>query len=197
MIHLLSDQTCERCPALLASRNRIVHGYGDPGARVIFVGEAPGRHGADRTGVPFSGDKSGRALQRMLIELGLMSGQTPSEAPRLRCFVTNVARCCPPANRMPTPREQSNCASFLDYELDRIDPRVIVPIGLLALRAVGQRYLGAAPPAIRPLHAIPIYAAERVILPLIHPSRISRAQIGAFVSAMRRVLSDAEVTLAV
>jgi DNA polymerase len=197
MISLLSDQTCERCPALVASRNQIVHGYGDPSARVIFVGEAPGRRGADRTGVPFSGDKSGRTLQRMLIELGLMSGQTPSEAPRLRCFISNVARCCPPANRAPTPREQSNCASFLDYELDRIDPRVIVPIGLLALQSVGQRYLGAAPQVIRPLHAIPIYTADRVILPLIHPSRISRAQIEAFVCALRRVLSDADITLAV
>jgi DNA polymerase len=126
-----------------------------------------------------------------------MSGPTPSEAPRLRCFISNVARCCPPANRMPTPREQSNCASFLDYELARIDPRVIVPIGLLALRAVGQRYLGSAPQAIRPLHAIPIYTADRVILPLIHPSRISRAQVEAFVSAMRGVLSDTEVTRAV
>src|SRR5436190_17485017 len=104
MIRILDDQSCTRCPALVASRCRIVHGYGDPSARIVFIGEAPGRRGADRTGVPFSGDKSGRALQRMLIELKLMDAQTPADTPQLRCFVTNVVRCCPPNNRTPTLR---------------------------------------------------------------------------------------------
>ena len=189
MIRLLDDQSCARCPALVASRCRIVHGYGDPSARIVFVGEAPGQHGADRTGVPFSGDKSGRALQRMLIELDLSEDQQPSDQPQLRCFVTNVVRCCPPGNRTPTLREQASCASFLASELDAIDPQLIVPIGLPALRAVARRYLDQIPRAIRPLHAIPIYTTGRVIVPLIHPSRISRAQIAAFAAAIRRVLS--------
>src|SRR5688500_20399460 len=120
MIHLLNEQTCTRCPALAAGRSRIVHGYGDPAARVVFVGEAPGRHGADRTGVPFSGDKSGRTLQRIWIELGLSDERAPADARRLRCFVTNVVRCCPPKNLPSTPAEQSNCAPFLAYELDRL-----------------------------------------------------------------------------
>jgi DNA polymerase len=188
MIRLLDDQSCARCPALVASRRRIVHGYGDPSTRIVFIGEAPGRHGADRTGVPFSGDKSGRALQRMLIELKLMDAQAPVEAPQLRCFVTNVLRCCPPNNRTPTLREQASCAPFLAAELDAIDPLIIVPIGLPALRAVARRYLDETPHAIRPLHAIPIYSAGSIILPLVHPSRISRAQIENFVAAMQRVL---------
>jgi uracil-DNA glycosylase family 4 len=188
MIRLLDDQSCARCPALVASRSQIVHGYGNPSARIVFIGEAPGQHGADRTGVPFSGDKSGRALQRMLIELELSEDQQPSDQPMLRCFVTNVVHCCPPANRIPTLREQASCATFLATELDAIDPQVIVPIGLLALRAVAQRYLEEIPCAIRPLHAMPIYCAGRIIVPLIHPSRISRAQIEAFVAVMRRVL---------
>ena len=187
MIRLLDDQSCARCPALVASRCRIVHGYGDPSARIAFIGEAPGRHGADRTGVPFSGDKSGRALQRMLIELGMSEDQQPSDQPHLRCFVTNIVRCCPPANRTPTLREQASCAPFLAAELDAINPQIIVPIGLPALRAVARRYLGKVPRAIRPLHATPIYSADRVIVPLIHPARISHAQIDAFVAAMRRV----------
>ena len=189
MIRLLDDQSCARCPALVASRQRIVHGYGDPAARIVFVGEAPGRHGADRTGVPFSGDKSGRTLQRMLIELGLSDDPQPSEQPQLRCFVTNIVRCCPPANRTPTPREQANCAAFLAVELEAIDPQLIVPIGLPALQAVARRYLDQIPRAIRPLHGIPIYTAERIIVPLLHPSRISRAQIETFVAAIRRVRS--------
>jgi uracil-DNA glycosylase family 4 len=190
MIRLLDDQSCARCPALAASRSRIVHGYGDPSARIVFIGEAPGQRGADRTGVPFSGDKSGRALQRMLIELGVSKDQQPSDQPQLRCFVTNVVRCCPPANRTPTLREQASCAPFLAAELDAIDPQIIVPIGLPALRAVARRYLAVIPSAIRPLHATPIYSAERIIIPLIHPSRISNAQIKAFVAALRAVMKE-------
>jgi DNA polymerase len=191
MIQLIDDRSCARCPALVASRCRIVHGYGDPSARIVFVGEAPGRRGADRTGVPFSGDKSGRALQRILIELGLSAEQAPVDRPLLCCFVTNVVRCCPPANRTPTPREQASCASFLEAELDAIDPRIVAPIGLLALRAVARRYLGESLPAIRPLHAQPMYVEGRAIVPLLHPSRISRVQIAAFVEAMRSVLAQA------
>jgi uracil-DNA glycosylase family 4 len=190
MIRLLDDQTCARCPALVANRCRIVHGYGDPSARIVFIGEAPGQHGADRIGVPFSGDKSGRALQRMLIELGMSEDQQPSDQPQLCCFVTNIVRCCPPANRTPTLREQASCAPFLAAELDAIDPQVIVPIGLPALQAVARRYLSEIPAAIRPLHAIPIYSAGRIIVPLIHPSRISRAQIEAFVAALRQVMQS-------
>jgi DNA polymerase len=188
MIHLLADQTCARCPALAASRSRIVHGYGDPAARMVFVGEAPGRHGADRTSIPFSGDKSGRVLQRMLIELGLQDDRAPAERPQLRCFLSNAVRCCPPANRAPTPAETANCAPFLAHELDAIDPRIVVPIGRIALRLVGLRYLGRDPGLIRPLHAVTLCAGERLIVPLIHPSRISRAQMVAFIAVMRALL---------
>jgi DNA polymerase len=185
---LLNIGDCARCPALAASRRRIVHGYGDPQSRIIFIGEAPGRHGADQTGVPFSGDKSGRALQRILIALDLMDGPAPSDAPRLRCFVTNAVRCCPASNRTPTTAEPAACAPYLWRELDALDPLIIVPVGLVALRAVGVRYLGTAPAAIRTIHAVPLGAGERVIVPLVHPARIARAQIDAFVATMRAVL---------
>ncbi|HEX5692292.1 MAG TPA: uracil-DNA glycosylase [Roseiflexaceae bacterium] len=188
MIHLLNDQSCARCSALAASRSRIVHGYGDPQARVIFVGEAPGRHGADRTGTPFSGDKSGRMLQRMLIELGLEEESAPVDRPQLRCFVTNAVRCCPPNNRTPTPTEIANCAPLLAIELDRLVPRVVVPVGRVALREVGLRYLGRDPGAIRLLHAQVLQAGDCAIVPLFHPARISHAQIAAFIETMRGVL---------
>jgi uracil-DNA glycosylase len=185
MQRLLTNQTCACCPALVASRSRVVHGYGDPAARVVFVGEAPGWHGADRTGIPFSGDKSGRALQRILIELGLQGDRAPVEQPQLHCFLTNIVRCCPPANRTPTRAEAANCASFLTHELEAIDPRIVVPVGRVALRAVGLRYLGCDPGSIRPLHAVVLHAGARAIVPLIHPSRISRAQVEEFVEVMR------------
>jgi DNA polymerase len=188
MIHLFADQTCARCPALAANRRQIVHGYGDPTSRIVFVGEAPGRYGADRTGVPFSGDKSGRALQWILIELGLQDDRAPVDRPRLRCFLTNAVRCCPPANRTPTSAEATNCALFLAHELDAIDPRIVVPVGRIALRVVGLRYLGRDSGPIRPLHAVVLCASERVIVPLIHPSRISRVQVEKFVEVMRELL---------
>jgi uracil-DNA glycosylase len=192
MGYLLDDQSCARCPALAASRRRIVHGYGDPAAQVMFIGEAPGRHGADRTGIPFSGDKSGRVLQRILAALDLLEAGEPE--PRLRCFVTNVVRCCPPANRTPTPREVANCAPLLALELDALDPKIIVPVGRVALHAVGLRYLGGDPGPIRPLHAVPLRAGERTIVPLVHPSRISHAQIESFTAVMRTLLDHRLLT---
>jgi DNA polymerase len=190
MLRLLDDQQCVRCPALVASRRCIVHGYGDPQARIVFIGEAPGQHGADRSGVPFSGDKSGRVLQRILIGLGLAEEPAPALRPRLRCFLTNVVRCCPPANRAPTPAEVANCAPFLTFELDSIDPRVIVPVGRVALRVVGLRYLGRDPGSIRALHAVPLAAGARTIVPLVHPARISRAQIASFIAALRPLIES-------
>ena len=160
---------CTRCPALVASRTQIVPGYGDPTARIVFVGEAPGRHGADRTGVPFSGDKSGRALQRILIALGLMQESEPTERPTLR--------------------EQANCAPFLHAELDALDPLLIVPVGLVALRAVGLRELGAAPASIRAVHAQVFQPpGGALVVPLLHPSRIARADTEAFLATMRPLL---------
>jgi DNA polymerase len=103
--------------------------------------------------------------------------------------LTNAVRCCPPGNRTPAPAEAANCAPFLAHELGAIDPRIVVPIGRVALRAVGLRYLRRDPGPIRPLHAVALYAGERVIIPLIHPSRISRAQIEAFIEVMKGYIS--------
>jgi len=186
---ICDDQGCARCPALVASRRRIVHGRGDVASGVVFVGEAPGQRGADRTGVPFSGDKSGRTLRRILLALGLAVTEDPVDVAGLRCFITNAVRCCPPGNRTPTPSEVAACAPFLARELDALDAQIIVPVGRVALREVCLRELGYDPGAIRPLHARPIPAAGHVIVPLVHPARISRAQVAAFVEVMRGVLA--------
>lgn len=186
LTRLLTTQACVRCPELAASRSRVVHGCGDPASRVLFVGEAPGRHGADRTAVPFSGDRSGRALQRILVAAGLASSDAPESR---RCFVTNVVRCCPPGNRTPTRVEVASCAGFLAWELDQIDPAIVVPVGRLALRAVGLHYLGCDPGAVRALHATPIRLPGRAILPMVHPARISHDQSARFVDVLRWLLA--------
>jgi hypothetical protein len=63
-----------------------------------------------------------------------------------------------------------------------------VPVGRVALRAAGLRYLGRDPGPIRSIHAVALYASERIVVPLIHPSRISRAQVEAFIEVMRQLL---------
>ncbi|MCS6840374.1 MAG: uracil-DNA glycosylase [Roseiflexus sp.] len=188
MVTLLHNQECTRCPALVASRRRIVHGCGDAESGIVFIGEAPGRYGADQTGIPFWGDRSGRVLRRMLVRIGLASDETASAT--LRCFITNAVRCCPPGNRMPTPDEIRACREWLHMELDIIKPYLIVPVGRIALREVGMRYLGRDPGSIRALHATVLRSKRITILPLIHPARISRADIQAFVTAAQPLIDE-------
>ena len=183
MISLVQQQHCVRCPALVASRRRIVHGYGDVMSGIVFIGEAPGRHGADQTGIPFWGDRSGRILRRILVRLGLASDETATAS--LRCFITNTVRCCPPGNRTPTAAEVQACREWLDTELDLIKPRLLVPVGRIALQEVGKRYLEGAPGAIRMLHATVLRGREVTILPMMHPARISRVDAEAFIAAMQ------------
>lgn len=182
MVTLLHHQDCGRCPALVASRRRIVHGCGDVNSGIVFIGEAPGRHGADRSGIPFWGDRSGRVLRRILVRVGLASDETAGAT--LRCFITNAVRCCPPGNRTPAPGEVRACTEWLRTELDIIKPRLIVPVGRIALREIGMHYLGRDPGAIRGLHATVLRNEYVTILPLIHPARISHADIQAFVAAV-------------
>src|SRR5437868_9971208 len=96
---------CVKCAAM-CGRSAVLSAHnGRVGARVLFVGEAPGRQGGDRTRVPFSGDQSGRNFSRYLASIGLA---------REEVFITNSALCNPRsetgANRRPTRRELSNCS---------------------------------------------------------------------------------------
>jgi DNA polymerase len=104
---------------------------GSVNARVMFIGEAPGRKGADRTRVPFSGDQSGKNFDRFLASVGLA---------RSEIFITSAALCNPRtatgANRRPTSAELRNCSDFLQRTIELIDPRVIVTLGGVALEAL-------------------------------------------------------------
>ena len=172
------DPQCARCPALAANRRQVVPGYGLRPARIAWLGEAPGRHGADHTGVPFTRDRSGRRLQGLLIRLGLSAAADPaSAAPRLSTFVTNLVRCNPPANRAPTVTEMENCRPFLAAELARVRPEVLVTLGLLATRAAFVEFLGRRVERIGALHARPVAVADRpwprLLVPSRHPARIA------------------------
>ena len=143
--------------AVLSERN------GRVGARVMFVGEAPGRQGGDRTRVPFSGDQSGRNFARYLASTGLT---------REEIFITNAALCNPRgetgANRKPTREEVSNCSEFLRRQVEAVGAGVVVTLGavsLAALRAVEYHQLTLRE-NVGQIHAW----HGRLLVPLYHPS---------------------------
>lgn len=190
---------CRRCPALVANRQRIVHGYGVPpfpavtrevpAVRVVFVGEAPGYRGGDRTGVPFTRDRSGVRLQQVLMDLGLSEECDPHvERPRLRCFVTNTVRCNPPGNRTPTRAEVAHCLPYLWQELELFRPHIVVPVGNVATQALFPRLLGLPAPPIGQAHAQVFAGHGVIVVPMRHPARIARADLAQFVAVMRALL---------
>jgi len=114
----LDVTACERCDELVACRSRIVNGTGPADAGLLFVGEAPGEH-EDERGEPFVG-RSGDVLNDGLREAGLDRGDVR---------ITNCVRCRPPDNRDPTDAELANCRGYLEREIDRVDPEVVVTLG--------------------------------------------------------------------
>lgn len=115
---------CRRCP-LCQGRRNIVFGVGNPKARLVFVGEAPGRE-EDEKGEPFVGE-AGRLLDRILMAMGLDRSQV---------YICNVEKCRPPQNRDPLPEEIAACEPFLVRQLAAIQPRLIVTLGRFAAQTL-------------------------------------------------------------
>jgi uracil-DNA glycosylase family 4 len=144
---------CDRCPRLreycanIAKVRRRAYAdweywgkpvpsFGDPDARVLALGLAPGAHGSNRTGRPFTGDGSGDFLYPVLYEAGFASqplARSRDDGMRLTDLqITSVGRCAPPGNK-PTPEELRNCAPFLDEEFRLLRKlRVVVCLGRIA-----------------------------------------------------------------
>jgi DNA polymerase len=114
----LTVSGCERCPALVDSRSRIVNGVGPPDADLLFVGEAPGANEDDQ-GEPFVG-RSGDVLDEGLRAVGLA---------RAHIRITNCVRCRPPDNRDPHVEELANCRGYLEREIRQVDPELVVTLG--------------------------------------------------------------------
>src|SRR5580693_885601 len=115
---------------------RPVPSFGDPKARVMALGLAPGAHGSNRTGRPFTGDGSGDFLYPVLHEAGFASqpkAVSRDDGMKLSgLWISAVVRCAPPANK-PTPEEQRNCAPWLDEEIRLLsDLRVVICLGKIA-----------------------------------------------------------------
>jgi uracil-DNA glycosylase family 4 len=147
---------CDRA-AILSELN------GPVTARVMLIGEAPGRKGADRTRVPFSGDQSGKNLDRFLDSAGLK---------RSEIFITSAALCNPRApsgaNRRPSATEIRNCSQFLRRTIELVNPSVVVTLGTVALAALKLIHdhdltLRDAAAKVQRWHG-------RTLIPLYHPS---------------------------
>ena len=115
---------------------RPVPSFGDPEARVLALGLAPGAHGSNRTGRPFTGDGSGEFLYPVLYEAGFASqpkATSMQDGMKLRdLWITSVGRCAPPGNK-PTPEELRNCSPWLDQEMALLRKlRVVVCLGRIA-----------------------------------------------------------------
>jgi uracil-DNA glycosylase family 4 len=147
---------CTRCPRLVEYREKIarekrrayrdckywgrpVPGFGDPNARVLVLGLAPGAHGSNRTGRPFTGDASGKFMYPVLHETGFASQPDAFERNdglQLKdLYITAAVRCAPPDNK-PLPQELANCAPYLDREVDSLTQiKVVVALGKIGFDA--------------------------------------------------------------
>lgn len=148
--------SCTRCPRLVIYREQIarekrrayrncdywgkpVPGFGDPNARVLVLGLAPGAHGSNRTGRPFTGDASGNFMYPVLYETGFANqpcATSREDGLVLRdLYITAAARCAPPDNK-PLPLELANCAPYLQRELEGLKRlKVIVALGKIGFEA--------------------------------------------------------------
>lgn len=126
-----SAGACEICPSMCGRSAVLGPLNGNIRPRVMFIAEAPGRQGADRTRRPFYGDKSGEHFQKLLDSISLS---------RDEIFITNTVLCSPRsetgANRKPTKTEIRNCSAFLRATLSLIDAEIIVTLGSVALEAL-------------------------------------------------------------
>ncbi len=112
---------CTACAELASTRQNTVFGVGNPNARLVFYGEAPGAD-EDKQGEPFVG-RAGKLLNKIIEAMGLT---------RDEIYILNTIKCRPPGNRNPTPEEQQNCAGFLQRQLEIIQPEYIVCLGAIA-----------------------------------------------------------------
>jgi len=152
--------SCRKCPRLVAWREEVartkrkayldwdywgkpVPGFGDPRARVLVVGLAPGAHGSNRTGRNFTGDGSGNFLYPALYRAGYAN--QPDSTSRgdgltlTDVYITASGRCAPPGNK-PTTEELNNCQPFLEREIELLQPKVIVALGRIAFERILRIY---------------------------------------------------------
>lgn len=155
------DRECPHCTTATA-HTQTVFGEGNPDARLVFVGEAPGAE-EDRTGRPFVG-RAGELLNKMIVAMGLE---------REEIYIANVLKSRPPNNATPTPAEVMKCAPYLAEQLKIIAPDVIVALGAPAAKFLLDTTEGIS--ALRGLwHACRLGELEIPVMPTFHPAYLLR-----------------------
>ena len=151
-------QDCQRC-GLAKGRTQVVFGEGDPQADLMFVGEGPGEV-EDRTGRPFVGP-AGQLLTQILASVGI---------PREEVYITNVVKCRPPGNRVPTRQEMDACWEWLAAQIALINPKIIVTLG----NAATQRLLGRSEGIGQLRGRFYRWRGGIEVFPMFHPSFLLR-----------------------
>jgi DNA polymerase len=169
---------CQRCP-LAQSRTKIVFGVGDGAARVMLIGEGPGRN-EDLQGEPFVG-AAGKLLNELLAHAGLVRDEV---------YIANVVKCRPPGNRDPEPIEVQTCTQFLREQIRLIEPDILVTLGNFATKFVLKTEVG-----ITRLHGRVQTAGRFTVLPIFHPAAAiyDRTKYDALVAdfaTLRRLLQS-------
>jgi uracil-DNA glycosylase family 4 len=202
-----APRECPLCPRLVRYRqecraefpdwwNAPVPAFGDPDAWLAIVGLAPGKHGANRTGRPFTGDFAGELLYGTLLKFGLAEGEyraDPADGLRLRgSIILNAVKCLPPGNK-PEPREIATCRNYFEAALAALAKvRVVVALGQIA-HVAATRALGLPPASTRFGHGAESVAPDgRVLLSSYHCSRYNqntgRLDAAMFESVFRTAL---------
>jgi uracil-DNA glycosylase family 4 len=201
---------CPICPRLVAYRaaNHADHpdwwngpapSFGDPAARLLVVGLAPGRMGANRTGRPFTGDFAGVLLYETLIKFGFAAGRyqaRPDDGLTLTdCMITNAVRCAPPGNK-PETAEEAACRPFLAARIAALPRlRVIVTLGDVARRNV-LKALGLKASAGAGGHGARCEAAGYALINSYHCSRLN-TNTGRLTPAMFEAVFETAAALLV
>lgn len=149
---------CTRCPELVDSRSQIVNGTGPADADLLFVGEGPGEQ-EDQQGEPFVG-RSGTILDDKLRDRGLA---------RQDVRITNCVRCRPPENRDPTSEELENCFSYLQSEIEQVDPELIITLGKVPSEHLLDRDVAVTNEA-GSVESADLGGAVRDVLVCVHPA---------------------------
>jgi uracil-DNA glycosylase family 4 len=201
--------SCELCPRLVAYRAEVgrvkrrayrdwdywakpVPGFGDPSARLLLIGLAPGAHGANRTGRMFTGDSSGDFLYKVLFDTGFASQPTSTSRDDglklVDAYMGAAVRCAPPDNK-PSVEEIRNCRPYLERELELLKTvRVVVALGRLAFD-VYLRILGARRSAFVFAHDAEhrTGAGQPLLISSYHPSQ-QNTSTGKLTEAMFRAV---------
>jgi len=148
---------CTKC-RLAEGRTQVVFGVGDPGADLMFVGEAPGFH-EDKQGVPFVG-AAGQLLTKLLAEIGIA---------REDVYINNVLMCRPPGNRDPQPEEIQSCEPHLWKKIELIQPKLICTLGNFATKLLSGRPAGITQVHGRPQDVV-LGGNPVTLYPIFHPA---------------------------